>query len=355
MHHYTHHIGEFAAVTRYMSRIERDIFRDMRDMYMFNERPLDGTDFNLLARRLGCVTPEELAALQFVLSEQFVQDEDGLWHNAWCDAKLQEFQGRDAAQQGSQKSADAERKARSRARRAAIFSELAAVGVVPPATTKVNALHAMCRQHGIDVQAVYVAVNEGCDKSRTSHGQVTDMARVNQKQNQNQIKETSSPKGGGDVDVLCDPELVPSSEPVWAELFGQEFGVEVSGYSQHDRKKFWPLAKGWVTAGVTVGQMRAAVQRARDEATEGIAYLAAYVDRVLASTSAPQESRAEAAARARMQEAAPLAAARQPGPAARQPGPAVASLQAAPALDGYAFFAAQSKTFPALEAHDAGA
>ena len=346
MHHYPHHVGEFAAVTRYMSRVERDIFRDMRDMYMFNERPLDGTDFNLLARRLGCVTPEELAALQFVLSEQFVQDDDGQWHNAWCDAKLQEFQGRDAAQQGSPKSAEAERKARSRARRAAIFSELAAVGVVPPATTKVTALHAMCRQYGIDVQAVYVAVNEGCDKSRTSHGQVTDKSRVNQKQNQNQIKETSSPKGGGDADVLSDPELVPSSEPQWAEIFGCEFSVEVSGYSQHDRKKFWPLAKGWVTAGVTVGQMRAAVQRARAEATEGIAYLPAYVDRVLASMSAPQESRAEAAARARMQEAAPLAA-------ARQPGPVVPSPQAAPALDGYAFFAAQSKTFPALEVHDA--
>ncbi len=181
MHHYPHHIGEFAAVTRYMSRVERDIFRDMRDMYMFNERPLDGTDFNLLARRLGCVTPEELAALQFVLSEQFVQDDDGQWHNAWCDAKLQEFQGRDAAQQGSPKSAEAERKARSRARRAAIFSELAAVGVVPPATTKVNALHAMCRQHGIDVQAVYVAVNEGCDKSRTSHGHGTGKPKTKPK------------------------------------------------------------------------------------------------------------------------------------------------------------------------------
>lgn len=196
MHHYAHNIGEFAAVTRYMSRIERDIFRDMRDMYMLNERPLDGRDPALLARRLGCVTQEELEALQFVLAEQF-ELVDGMWHNDWCDKKLEEFQGMGmGGGQSGPKSAEAQRKARSRARRAAIFSELAAVRIVPPATTTVAALHAICKKHGIDVQAVYARVNGGCDTSRTSHDAVTDLARVNQNQNQNQINPPNPPAGG---------------------------------------------------------------------------------------------------------------------------------------------------------------
>ena len=166
----------------------------------------------------------------------------------------------------------------------------------------------------------------------------------NQNQNQNHIKETSSPKDDGDARVVSSPELVPGSEPQWAQVFSEEFGVEVDGYSRHDRKKFWPLARGWVGAGVSVGQMRDAVQRARDEATECIAYLPGYVDRVLASMSAPPpESRTEAAARARMQEAAPLAAARQPVGAPKH------SSEAVPALDGFAYFARQVKTFPSLE------
>ena len=54
---------------------------------------------------------------------------------------------------------------------------------------------------------------------------------------------------------------------------------------QH-RQKFVPLAKGWIDAGISVGQMRDAVAKARSEAKEGIAYLPSYVDRVLASMSA---------------------------------------------------------------------
>ena len=305
MNHYPHHIGDFNSATRHLTFVERALYRELLDLYYDTERPLNA-DVKKLARRVLANTEELQEALRQVLEEFFTLHDDG-WHNARCDKEIAAYKEKQEQQSRAGKASAAKRAGQKKQRK------------VSPT-----------EDHGDGVER-----------------QLNDRS-TNQNQNQNQIKETSSPKGGGDADVLSDPALVPSSAPAWAELFAQEFGVPVDGYSRHDRKKFWPLATGWVTAGVTVGQMRAAVQRARDEATECIAYLPAYVDRVLASTSAPQESRAEAAARARMQEAAPLAA-------ARQPGPAVASLQAAPALDGYAFFAAQSKTFPALEAHDAGA
>lgn len=307
MNHYPHHIGDFNSATRHLTFVERALYRELLDLYYDTEGPLNA-DVKKLARRVLASTDEQQQALQQVLEEFFKLCDDG-WHNARCDREIEAYKEKQEQQSRAGKASAAKRAGLKKQRK------------VPPAEG-----HSDCVERPLN------------DRSTNQ----------NQNQNQNHIKETSSPKGGDGTDVFCNPELVPSSAPEWAELFGREFGVQVDGYSRHDRKKFWPLAAGWVTSRVTVGQMRAAVQRARDEATECIAYLPAYVDRVLASTSAPQESRAEAAARARMQEAAPLAA-------ARQPGPAVASLQAAPALDGYAFFAAQSKTFPALEAHDAGA
>ena len=82
--------------------------------------------------------------------------------------------------------------------------------------------------------------------------------------------------------------------------------------------------------------MRAAVTKARMEAKEGIAYLPAYVDRVLVSMQQPgstgvEESFNERAARNRMGELAPLAAAQAP----------VAGAGAALVADGYSYFANQ--------------
>ena len=56
-----------------------------------------------------------------------------------------------------------------------------------------------------------------------------------------------------------------------------------------------PLAAGWVAAGVTVGQMRQACAEARAKATEPIAWLPAYADRVLATLQAPPRQPAAAA------------------------------------------------------------
>ena len=306
MNHYPHHIGDFNSATRHLTFVERALYRELLDLYYDTEGPLNA-DVKKLARRVLASTDEQQHALQQVLDEFFKLRDDG-WHNARCDREIAAYKEKQEQQSRAGKASAAKRAGQKKQRK------------VSPT-----------EDHGDGVER---PLNDRSTNQNHNH-------------NQNHIKETSSPKGGGDADVLSDPALVPSSAPAWAELFAQEFGVPVDGYSRHDRKKFWPLATGWVTAGVTVGQMRAAVQRARDEATECIAYLPAYVDRVLASTSAPQESRAEAAARARMQEAAPLAAARQPGP--------VAKAATGPVLDGYAFFAQRTKTFPALEVHDAAA
>lgn len=104
---------------------------------------------------------------------------------------------------------------------------------------------------------------------------------TNQNQNQNHID---------DEEKARTDAVVPAREAEWAAVF-EEFGVQVDHTSIHDRKKFWPLANSWCSSRVTVGQMRSAVARARSEAREPIAYLPSYVDRVLATASAPIKPR----------------------------------------------------------------
>lgn len=191
MNHYPHHIGDFAASTRHLSRIERDIYRDMRDMYFLKESPLDGSDPDLMARRLCCTTPEELAALQFVLSEFFEQDADGMWCNAECDEIIRAFKA-GQAESKQVKSNEAVRKDRSRKRRAAIFSALRDKGVVPDATATIAQLLDMCRSHGITVPRDGHVTGHVTGHGVTLNGDGTG----NQNHNQNQIQPPNPPAGG---------------------------------------------------------------------------------------------------------------------------------------------------------------
>lgn len=150
MYQYPHHIGDFNTKTRHLSRLERSIFRDMLDMYFDTELPLDGSDINLLARRLLCRSPEEVDALQFVLAEFFEQQADGVYVNHECEAVIAQYRVQ-AAGRDEVKKNESTRQERSRARRAAIFSALREVGVAPSAMAKMAELLELCSKHGVTV------------------------------------------------------------------------------------------------------------------------------------------------------------------------------------------------------------
>jgi hypothetical protein len=92
-------------------------------------------------------------------------------------------------------------------------------------------------------------------------------------------------------------DYTPKDAGQWVRYLGEQHGVELSASSVHDRKKAWPLFAAWVKAGVTTGQMDAAIARAQADATEPIAFLPAYADRVLASMNAARDSPPSAAER----------------------------------------------------------
>ena len=145
MNHYPHHIGDFNTATRHLSRLERAVYRDALDMYYDTEAPLDGGDFDRLAKRLLCRDAAEVAALQFVLEEFFEQQDDGTWAHHRCDREIAKFK---VAQvdAGVVKSNEKQRQARSRAARSAMFSALREVGVEVKWNAKMGDMRRLCKQ-----------------------------------------------------------------------------------------------------------------------------------------------------------------------------------------------------------------
>lgn len=310
MNHYPHHIGDFRSATRHLTFVERALYRELLDLYYDTERPLNA-DLQKLARLVLAQGEEQCAALSGVLDEFFVLQDDG-WHNDRCDAEIEAYRGKvQSASAAGKKSAEARR------------SKASAGGPRPSARKDIPS--AGGGAPGGDGGAAQEQKESSSDNAAAVERSLNDGAtNQNQNQNQNQfLKETSSLKAQS-----ADDE-VPQHVGDWVAVFGNEFGVEVSHTNRQDRLKFWPLATAWVASGVSVGQMRRACSKARAEAREGIAYLPAYVDRVLASQSAaaaaPVETTWQKAARERVEAGAPFAAAADPST-----GESV--------IDGFAFF-----------------
>ncbi len=198
MNHYPHHIGDFNTATRHLSRLERAVYRDALDMYYDTEAPLDGSDFDRLAKRLLCRDTDEVSALQYVLTEFFEQQDDGTWANHRCDREIAKFKEAQA-DAGVVKSNEKQRQTRSRAVRSAIFSALRAKGIEVKWNAKMGDMRALCKQHGVDVSAIDSGTASGTQGDVS--GGVTVSQRhgsgtANQNQNQNHIKPPNPPAGG---------------------------------------------------------------------------------------------------------------------------------------------------------------
>lgn len=70
MHSILHHFGDWELETRYMSRLERSIYFDMRTLYLTHGVGLTA-DLDLLERRLMCNESNEKEALRFLLRDKF--------------------------------------------------------------------------------------------------------------------------------------------------------------------------------------------------------------------------------------------------------------------------------------------
>ena len=115
MNHYPHHIGDFNAATRHLTRIERSLYRDAIEMYYDKEGPLE-SDFDRLSKRLLATTAEELDSLAFVLNEFFtlVGDE---YINDRCEEELLNYRNNISFKSKAGIASAAARKIRAKERR----------------------------------------------------------------------------------------------------------------------------------------------------------------------------------------------------------------------------------------------
>ena len=71
MHFVNHNFTDIDFETKHMSRIEKTIYFDLRSLYLSEESPIDGSDMELLERRLSVIDDAEKQALAFVLKDKF--------------------------------------------------------------------------------------------------------------------------------------------------------------------------------------------------------------------------------------------------------------------------------------------
>ena len=89
MHYYPHHIGDFNAATRHLSRLERSIYRDLIELYYETEAPIS-IDLDRVARRIVATSPQERAAMVDVLNEFFTPGPEG-WSHKRCEEELAKY------------------------------------------------------------------------------------------------------------------------------------------------------------------------------------------------------------------------------------------------------------------------
>ena len=169
MNYYPHHIGDFNTRTLHLSRLERGIYRDMRDLYFDKEAPLQADKVKLF-RLLRITTPEEIEAANAVLDDFFVLTASG-WEDAACAADIQAYyDSLEAASAGGK----ATKKKREEAARLA--AELAAAG-----------------QSTLDFVEQQQAESARTVPAQCAHSAGTVREGANQNQNQNQNQKQNQP------------------------------------------------------------------------------------------------------------------------------------------------------------------
>ncbi|MCA8482275.1 YdaU family protein [Burkholderia multivorans] len=280
MNFYKRHIGDYLKDTAHLSLLEHGVYTRLLDVYYTRE---SGIPDDQAARLIGARARDEVAALKVVLGE-FFELVDGTWIQQRCEREIA-----DAAEgeidRDAKRENERDRQRRHRDRRRKLFDELRKHDIVPPYDTSTEQLQAiLSRVTGRDNETY---------ESRPVTQPVTRDATANQTPDSRlQTKTTGTVVVTADSHGIArdDDDSSPRNNAEWIRYFADRHGVEIDHMSAHQRAKAFPLFAAWTKAGVTRRQVDTAVAKAQAEATEPIAFLPAYVDRVLASMAAPRAS-----------------------------------------------------------------
>lgn len=139
MNYYERHIGDYIRDTVSLTMLEDGAYNRLLDQYYQSERPLP-VDKKEIYRLARATTAPERKAVDYVLQRYFEVTAEG-YRQKRCDEVIEQFWERDQGKE-SKRENDRERQRRARERRAQLFDELRAHGVVPAFNTPTRELQA---------------------------------------------------------------------------------------------------------------------------------------------------------------------------------------------------------------------
>lgn len=139
MNYYERHIGDYIRDTVSLTMLEDGAYSRLLDQYYQSERPLPA-DKKEIYRLARATTAAERKAVDYVLQRYFEMTAEG-YRQKRCDEVIEEFWERDQGKE-SKRENDRERQRRARERRAQLFDQLRAHGVVPAFNTPTRELQA---------------------------------------------------------------------------------------------------------------------------------------------------------------------------------------------------------------------
>lgn len=167
--------GDYLRDTSRLSLTEHGAYLRLMLAYYAEEEPLPAS-FSELFVIAGATTTADKAAVKKVAERYFPTGEDGLRRNGRADEEIIKAQERMAGgkdRKSAKKGNEAERQARTRARRTMLFEDLRAVGVVPDGMASMDELRALHVTHvtGSDRETgAALSRVTGCDMSRVTKG-----------------------------------------------------------------------------------------------------------------------------------------------------------------------------------------
>jgi uncharacterized protein YdaU (DUF1376 family) len=129
VNYYEHHIGDYAEATAHLTFVEDAAYSRLIRKYYASENPLPA-NLQQVQRLVGARTKEEKAAVQSVLEEFFILQDDG-WHQERCDRSIAEYQDGEPERVIKKANEDARMK-RHREERSKLFSLLNEAGQHAP-------------------------------------------------------------------------------------------------------------------------------------------------------------------------------------------------------------------------------
>lgn len=143
MNYYEHHIGDYAQATAHLSFVEDAAFSRLIRKYYATEKPLPA-DIKAVQRLVAARTREEKSAVETILGEFFILEDDG-WHNARCDAEIARFIAGEPERE-VKKANETNRLKRHREERAELFKRLTDAGQHAPWNISIIELREMVKR-----------------------------------------------------------------------------------------------------------------------------------------------------------------------------------------------------------------